>query len=223
MFPVRVVKVNLLADLFRRTFPKKGTRTNCITSSLTSVPNMHDPEKYGSPFISDLTNLFWYIDGHHDVFSSRSCSIPLLFANFTGYNKQELSKHRKRSISNMSRDKLLEYASTLQQHATSSWMEQPHWATFKSSFVALIESLSSYASYLSIRNKAMKLNHSSVIPHTQFSDATSVRYFIKSPSAVSPFLAHLDESLSSSGMYKKSMLMIFAQKRKGGNISSYES
>ena len=140
--------------------------------------NWREPEKYGKQFIQDLCNLLWYIDGHHSVLSSQSCPIPLLFSNFIGYNKPELSKHRKRSISNLSRDKLLEHASALQDHATSSWIQQPQWTTFKVSLIKLIESISSYASYLSIRNKAMKQHHSSPEPSVNFSNSSIVHHLL---------------------------------------------
>ncbi len=81
-----------------------------------------EPSRYGKTFIIDLCNLLWFIDGHHNVLSSTSCHIPLLFSKFVGYNRPELSKHRRRSVSNdsnLTRDKLLEYATTLQEHATS--------------------------------------------------------------------------------------------------------
>ena len=63
-----------------------------------------DPLKYGKPFVVDLCNLLWFIDGHHDVFASRSCPTPLFFSTFVGYNLPELSKHRCRSVSNMSHE-----------------------------------------------------------------------------------------------------------------------
>ena len=55
-----------------------------------------EPERYGKPFVMDLCNIPWYIDGHHGVFSSRSCSIPDIFSSSNGYNKPELSQHRKK-------------------------------------------------------------------------------------------------------------------------------
>ena len=66
----------------------------------------------------------------------------------------------------------------------------------------LIESLSSYASYLSIRNKAMKRHHSSPEPAVAFSDAISVQYLPKI-NFVSPLLSFLDSALSSSSTYQK--------------------
>ena len=90
----------------------------------------YDPQ-YGKPFISDLCNVLWYVDGHHEVLASRSCPIPSLFKSFVGFNKPELSKHRKRSISNMSKDKLLEYSTVLQNYVVSSWIQQTEWSFLK--------------------------------------------------------------------------------------------
>ena len=149
-----------------------------------------EPDRYGKHFVMDLCNILWYINGHHGVFSSRSCSIPDIFSSFNGYNKPELSKHRKRSISNMNRDQLLEYATV-----------QPQWNTFKPALLQLIESLSAYASYLSVRSKAMKLCHDSTTPVINFSDASAVRYLQKSPS-VSPLLSNIDAALASSKLYQ---------------------
>lgn len=52
--------------------------------------------------VRTVVDILWLIDGHHDVFNSRSYPIPSLFSHFTGFNMPELSKHRKRAISNMS-------------------------------------------------------------------------------------------------------------------------
>ena len=112
-----------------------------------------------------------------------------------------MSKHRKRSISNMCRDRLLELSSVLQDHVTSSWMEKSNWTTFKQPLTQLIESLSSYASYLSIRSKAMKLHHSSSTPPVNFSDASAVKYLPKS-SSVSSLLSRLDSAVCNADMYQ---------------------
>ena len=157
-----------------------------------------DPE-FGKPFICDLSNVLWYIDGHHEVLASRSCPIPSLFKSFVGFNKPELSKHRKRSISNMSKDKLVEYSTVLQNYVVSSWIQQAEWSFLKE---GLVESLASYASYLSMRNKAMKLHHSSPEPSVSFSDAQSIK-FIKSSSDMSPLLTELNTAIKSSPYYTR--------------------
>uniref|UniRef100_A0A1X7SEY3 Uncharacterized protein n=1 Tax=Amphimedon queenslandica TaxID=400682 RepID=A0A1X7SEY3_AMPQE len=158
-----------------------------------------DPE-FGKPFICDLCNVLWYVDGHHEVLASRSCPIPSLFKSFVGFNKPELSKHRKRSISNMSKDKLVEYSTILQNYVVSSWIQQAEWSFLKEGLVTLVESLASYASYLSMRNKAMKLHHSSPEPSVSFSDAQSIK-FMKSSSDISPLLTELDTAIKSSSYY----------------------
>ena len=119
-----------------------------------------EPETYGRQFIHHLSNLFWY----HEVLASRACQIAVCFSTFVGYNRPELSKHRKRSISNLSRDVLLEHATVLHDYAMSSWIQQPEWEAFKTAFLQLIEAISAYASYLAIRNKSMKRHHSSPEP-----------------------------------------------------------
>ena len=159
----------------------------------------HEPLKYGKPFVSDLCNILWFMDCYHDVFCSRSCAIHTYFSKFVGLNRPELSKHRKRSISNMSRKKLIEHATALQEY---SWMQQPDCIEFYNSIMSLIESLSSYASYLSICNKAMKRHHSSPEPAVAFSDAASIRYLPK-VNSVSPLLTSLNSALSNVSMYEK--------------------
>ena len=114
----------------------------CSTKNL----QWQEPEKYGKPFLIDLCNTLWYIDGHHHVLKSRSCPIPSMFSQFVGFNKPELSKHRKRSISNMSQEKLTECALQLQEHAWSSWMQHTNWQSFRDDLLSLIESISSYSS-----------------------------------------------------------------------------
>jgi hypothetical protein len=110
-----------------------------------------DPDVYGKKFASDLCNLLWYLDGHHQVLSSRSCPDPPYFSKFVGYNRPEHSKHRKCSISNMTRDTLIEYSSVFQDYVLSSWMQQPGWIVFKGHLLKFIESITSYASYLSLK------------------------------------------------------------------------
>ena len=173
----------------------------------------NDPEVYGKPFLLDLCSVLWYLDGHHEVFASRSCPIPMLFKSFAGFNKPELSKHRKRSISNMNRDKLLAYSAVLQGHIMSSWMQQSEWSFLKEGLLSLIESLASYASYLSVRNKMMKQYHSSPEPPVSFSDSSSLQ-FINSSSNVSPLLSALDNAVASKPDYHKLCVRDFSPQEK---------
>ena len=51
-----------------------------------------------------LCDTLWHIDGHHEVFSTWSVTLPATFRSFSDYNLPELSKHRKRQRHNLSRD-----------------------------------------------------------------------------------------------------------------------
>ena len=44
-----------------------------------------------STTVKTLTDVLWYVDGHHSKFSDRSCNLPSLFESFAGYNKPEMS------------------------------------------------------------------------------------------------------------------------------------
>lgn len=47
--------------------------------------------------VKTLTEILWYIDGHHHTLAERSCDIPVTFKEFTNYNRPDLHRHRKRS------------------------------------------------------------------------------------------------------------------------------
>ena len=179
---------------------KDGLYNDLVNFCNSQNLGWEEPDSVGKKFITDLSNTLWYIDGHHRVLSSRSCDIPNFFSNFTGYNRPEKSKHRKRSISNLKRDKLLELASNLQEHVVSSWIQRHEWCTFRVALSNLIEAISLYASYLNVRNDAMKVCHSSSEP-VNFAEASNVR-FMKKTSSVSSLLASLDDTVKSSTAYE---------------------
>ena len=56
----------------------------------------------GTSLVNALTDILWTIDGHHNELGSQGHKIPSSFSHFNGYNKPELSKHRKRQIGNLS-------------------------------------------------------------------------------------------------------------------------
>lgn len=55
-----------------------------------------------STTVKTLTDVLWYVDGHHNKFCERSCDLPSLFGEFASYNKPEMAKHRKRSSTSVS-------------------------------------------------------------------------------------------------------------------------
>jgi len=70
-------------------------------------------DSFGTNFVKSLCDVLWYIDNHHNTFSDRSCPIPRCFVSFQGFNIPERSKHRKRSLTNLSADILEALASKL--------------------------------------------------------------------------------------------------------------
>ena len=45
--------------------------------------------KSGSGAAARCLSTLWYIDGMHDTLNERSCNIPTVFNQFSGYNKPE--------------------------------------------------------------------------------------------------------------------------------------
>jgi hypothetical protein len=171
----------------------------------------NDPELYGKPFIQDLCNLLWYIDGHHDVLASRSCQIPVFFSRFVGFNKPELSKHRKRSISNLSQEKIDEFSTIFQDYVMCSWMQQDLWAPLKQDLLKLVESLASYSAYLTMKNQSMKRHHASPEP-SNFEDSCCLKYVTPAAEAVPSLLIAINHDLQNSSYYQALSLSDYTPK-----------
>ena len=82
---------------------KKDKLFNDLISLLKSMGKKWQSGEVKSrrSFLVTLANVLWYIDGHQESLQTRGCHVPELFKPFTGYNKSECSKHRKRSQSNL--------------------------------------------------------------------------------------------------------------------------
>ncbi len=130
-------------------------------------------ETHGKQFVTQLQECLWYIDGHHHTFSDRSHPIPSIFGAFSGYNTPELSKHRKRSHTNLSADTPQNFLNIGRGHIPiwvpihwrnmknfllSPWMKKEKWATMKKATEELIESIEFYVFQLVEKNKAVKKN-----------------------------------------------------------------
>ena len=49
-----------------------------------------------------LRDTLWYIDGHHCKLAECSCTVPIVFKQFSDYNLPQMSKHRKRANTSLS-------------------------------------------------------------------------------------------------------------------------
>ena len=120
-----------------------------------------------------LTDLLWHIDGHHVTFSDQSCAIPLVFANFSGYNVPERSKHRKRKMSFNPLKALSHSLFLVLQENYWKWDPQQE---FCKEVESLAGSIAQYVDYLDMRNKKMTLKHMSEVPVRSITDNITVTY-----------------------------------------------
>ena len=111
---------------------------------------------HGQQFITQLQESLWYIDGHHQTFADRYHPIPSLFEGFSGYNTPELSKHQKRSHTNLNADTLRSYARSLKGFLLCPWMKKQGWATIRIATEDLAEAMESYALELIKKNWAVQ-------------------------------------------------------------------
>lgn len=95
----------------------------------------------GEILVTSLTNSLWFIDGQNEVLNGRSFSIPGCFKRFSGCNRPDLSKHRKRTQENMSSFSLQTYANALFGCLHGVYWENESWSKFKPNIEKLASSM----------------------------------------------------------------------------------
>ena len=96
----------------------------------------------GKSFITSLFNILWYIDGHHLTIERESIrKIPVAFRSLQGYNRPEVSKHRKREASNLTEKKLSSLSINLKEVVQCmKFIETGNWVEFRISALQLANS-----------------------------------------------------------------------------------
>ena len=154
-------------------------------------------------FITLLRDIFWHIDGHHHAFEQRAQPIPSMFDSFTGYNRPEQSKHRKRLTMNMSSDCLQDFSLELSTQLQISLWDRPVWIELKPTFTALLFSLTSYTEYLVKKNKRVKMDHRSPTPVRDISEHMHLKLVASSSESInSPILTTINDCLLSRQLYE---------------------
>jgi len=64
----------------------------------------------GKPFVTQLVDILWQLDGHHEKLAAQSCPIPDLFSTYQNYNVPE---NYKRKRPNLKRETVSTMAQTL--------------------------------------------------------------------------------------------------------------
>ena len=52
----------------------------------------------GRPFILQLVDILWQLDGHHEKLAAQSCAVPDIFASFQNYNVPESYKRKRPNL-----------------------------------------------------------------------------------------------------------------------------
>lgn len=128
----------------------------------------------GQTFMRALVDCLWYLDGHHDALAKQNCPIPEFFRQFNGYNTPEVSKHRKRSISNLTGSTLEVMSSALFHNLQKSCWSLDRLKQLHGDSEKLTRSVASYADYLTQQRKKMKTLHSLTSPVRKISDSITV-------------------------------------------------
>ena len=96
------------------------------------------PQRYGVPFLENLSNALWYIDGHYSTIGEKA---PEVFSRFTGYNCPENHKHRKQTMNNLSHTEILAHSLALQDSLQASWFKKEAYKELMKVTTELMSSL----------------------------------------------------------------------------------
>ena len=171
-----------LRKLPSRVLREKKTKKEMLYNDIIAVLENHgikwkssEVDGSGVHLVSSLTECLWYIDGHHHVFMNQACHIPEVFKLLVGYNTPEASKHRKRTIQNMSGSTISSLASSLFGCLQGGYWKRPEFTAFLPHVEQLARAMAEYSNYLVSQNKRMKACHSSETAIRQLSDSLSVQ------------------------------------------------
>ena len=159
-------------------------------------------ESSGVNFVKSLTEVLWYIDGHHATFSSRGYQIPSCFADFQGFNIPEVSKHRKRAACNMSAATLEAQAQKLFRLLQANYFLREGWSIMRGECEELAHSVQMYAQTLQEKIKDMKTVHSSPTPWRSIAKGLDL-FFLKPTRSLPPELIEINSRVEEVGPYCK--------------------
>ena len=154
----------------------------------------------GKKMCRKLTDVLWTLDGHHDILSKQSCTVPVSFSRFQGYNTPQKHKHRKRVISNLDGDVIQSHSSSLFDLLHASFWNRSKWQVFQEDVDLLARSLHNYGEYLKRKCSKQKSSNDSIEPVRCFADGISVKV-LQSNSKSHPSLVAVEQALEPADMY----------------------
>ena len=117
------------------------------------------------------------------------------------YDVPERSKHRKRSLQNLSSDTLKAHSHSLFSILQGSYWKRKHWQGFHVEVQSLAGSITQYTDYLNRQNKKMLLRHVSEVPMRNLADSMSISYHKATTQSLLPLFLKLDAAIENAGEY----------------------
>ena len=107
--------------------------------------------------MAKFSDALWYIDGHIEKIELESSrKFPPSFKSLMGFNRPELSKHRKRDIKNLSGAKLSQLAMSLKEVIQSmTFAKSNESSAFKIECLKMAHVMEDYSAYLAKTNNKM--------------------------------------------------------------------
>ena len=142
-----------------------------------------------------------------------------MFSSYTGYNVPEYSKHRKRSIGNLSAESLNALNQSLFSILQANYWKRKYWQLFHLDVQSLAGSIVQYSDYLNMQNK-MLVWHKSMMPIRSLANSVTLSYHKATRLALFPQFLELDSLLENAAEYEHFFLVIIFQVIPGSNINS---
>ena len=144
--------------------------------------------------VSVLCDVLWYIDGHHCKLAERSCTVPVVFKQFSEYNLPQLSKHRKRFNKSLSAQVLPIHSSCLFSVLQSGFWDRTCWRTLKAEVELLAKMLQKYTDTILEKRLRMMELHNSQEQVCTIANSMTVQYITARCSHKDCLSSHVEES-----------------------------
>lgn len=151
-----------------------------------------------SRFLSKLTDLLFYMDGQYskmEAVISRTKQInPVFEDRFSGFNCPQKSKHKKRTLNNLSEGKLESYTVQMREIMQGlPCLNSMPWAEVKMNIVDLLDVIEQYR--LRLRGQRMRSKLVQETPRSRLETETNVTVVQPNKGNVHHSLADLDKEL----------------------------
>ena len=110
----------------------------------------------GERFLKQLTSTLWYLDSHHQKFSSRSIYLPKEFSGFQGFNDWKRKKIKQPVLTS---PELECHIQALSRILSQPWIAKNEYSELKSLLDELVDGMYKYMNYLAKKNDEMKEAH----------------------------------------------------------------